>query len=145
MEKRQQDWISTTANVTYRILDHWEKEDVLNFPRYSATTIVQLPQLAKKFHTYHAVMKDISEGGVSITGDQKFTVGDWIEISILPPTYDTPVTMLAEVKWVTSLSQSSKEFNAAGVSTLALDRESMDHLSRFLLMERKCLQEEKSS
>jgi hypothetical protein len=90
-------------------------------------------------------MKDISEGGLSITGEQKFAVGDWLEISILPPKYDTPVTMLAEVKWVRSLSQSSKELNVAGVSTLALDRMSMDHLSRFLLMERKRLQEEKSS
>jgi Tfp pilus assembly protein PilZ len=145
MEKRQQDRISATANVTYRILDLREKEDILNYPCYSATTIIQLPQLAKKFHSYHAVMKDISEGGLSITGEQKFAVGDWLEISILPPKYDTPVTMLAEVKWVRSLSQSSKELNVAGVSTLALDRVSMDHLSRFLLMERKRLQEEKSS
>jgi hypothetical protein len=144
MEKRQQDRISATANVTYRILDPGEKEQVLSFPRYSATTIIQLPQLAKKIHSYNAVMKDISEGGLCITGEQKFTVGDWLEISILPPKYDTPVMMLAEVKWVRSLSQSNKELNTAGVSTLALDKESMDHLNQFLLMERKRLQEEKS-
>jgi hypothetical protein len=144
MEQRKNDRISATANVTYRVLDHWEKEGVLNFPRYSATTIVQLPQLAKKFHTYHAVLKDISEGGVSIMGAHKFTVGDWIEISILPPKYDTPVTMLDEVKWVRPLSQLGKEINAAGVSILALDSVSMNHLGRFLLTERIRLQAEKS-
>jgi hypothetical protein len=143
MEQRQHERVSAIANVTYRILEPGEKEGILDFPRYSKTTIIQLPQLAKKFHAYHAVMKDISEGGLCITGVLKCVVGEWLEISILPPKYDTPVTMLAEVKWTKTVSQSGKELNAAGVSTLALDSVSMDHLSRFLLAERKRLQEEK--
>ena len=136
MEQRQHDRVSATATVTYRILEPWEKEETLNFPRYSKTTIVQLPQLAQKIHAYHAVMKDISEGGLCITGEQNFTVGEWIEISILPPKYDTPVAMLAEVKWTRLSSQQGKALNTAGVSILALDSVSMDHLSRFLLTER---------
>jgi hypothetical protein len=136
MEQRQRDRIAATANVTYRILDPEEKANALNFPRYSETSIVQLPHLAQKFHSYHAVMKDISEGGLSITGEKKLNVGEWVEISILPPKYITPVTMLAEVRWAKSFSQLGKELNTSGVMILALDSVSMDRLSRFLLSEK---------
>jgi hypothetical protein len=136
MEQRQHNRIPATANVTYRILEPSEKENILHFPRYSQTSIVQLPHLAEKFHSYHAVMKDISEGGLSISGERKFIVGEWVEISILPPKYITPVTMLAEVKWVRAFSRLGKELHTAGVLTLALDSESMDRLSRFLLEEK---------
>ncbi len=136
MEQRQRERISATANVTYRILEPDEKINALNFPRYSETSIVQLPHLAEKFHSYHAVMKDISEGGLSITGEKKLSVGEWVEISVLPPKYVAPVTMLAEVKWTRSFSQLGKELSTAGVMILALDSVSMDNFSRFLLSEK---------
>ena len=136
MEQRRHDRIAATVNVTYRILDADEKEEALSFPRYSETSVIHLPQLAQKFHSYHAVTKDISEGGLSITGEQKFSIGEWVEISILPPKYITPVTRLAEVKWIRSYNQVGKAYFTAGVITLALDSESMDRLSKFLLAEK---------
>ena len=136
IEQRRHDRISATANITYRVLEAEEKQAALQIPRYSETTIVHLPHLAKKFHSYHAVLKDISEGGLSITGDQKFNVGEWIEVSILPPKYASPVTMLAEIRWTRSFTQMGKEQNSAGVIILALDSVSMNQLSRFLLSEK---------
>ncbi len=144
MEQRQHNRVAATATVTYRILDSGEKDIALDFPRYSETSIVQLPHLAKKFHSYHAVMKDISAGGLSIAGEQKFIIGDWVEISIQPPKYVAPVTMLAEIRWVRPLSQGGKDLHSAGVQILALDSESMDRFSRFLLSEKIRKDNEKS-
>jgi hypothetical protein len=92
--------------------------------------------LAKKFHSYHAVTKDISEGGLSITGMMPFKVGEWVEVSILPPKYKIPVVMLSEVKWIKSYTQMGKAYYNAGVVVLALDSESMDQLSKYLLSEK---------
>jgi PilZ domain len=136
MEQRRQDRISATVNVTYRILEADEKLNILQMPRYSETSVNHLPRLAQKFHSYHAVTKDISEGGLSITGEQQFIAGEWVEVSILPPKYITPVTMLAEMKWARSFTQVGKPYYTAGVKILALDSESMDQLSKFLLTEK---------
>ncbi|HXL73234.1 MAG TPA: PilZ domain-containing protein [bacterium] len=143
MEQRQHHRVAATAIVTYRIMGSDEKENALDFPRYSETSIVQLPHLAKKFHSYHAVMKDISAGGLSVTGEQKFTEGDWVEVSMQPPKYASPVTMLAEVKWVKPISQMGKELYFAGIQILALDSDSMDRFSRFLLSEKIRMDNEK--
>jgi hypothetical protein len=90
-------------------------------------------------------MKDISEGGLAVTGEYKFTVGDWVEVSIMPPKYGTQVTLLAEVKWAKSFTQDGKEMNTAGFMILALDNVSMEQLGRYILAERNRLQVEKNS
>jgi c-di-GMP-binding flagellar brake protein YcgR len=136
LEQRRHERVSATVSVTYRVLNAAEKEGALQQPRYSETTADQLPRLAKKFHVYHAVTRDISEGGLSITGTHSFTVGEQLEIEIRPPQYSVPVTMLAEVKRSSSYSQMGKTFYTAGVSILALDGDSMSRLSRFLLSEK---------
>ena len=136
MEQRRHERVSATVNITYRVLNVEEKVYVLNYPRYKDTSVIHLPKLAKKFHSYHAVTKDISEGGLSITGPIPFRVGEWVEVSILPPKYITPVVMLAEVKWIKSYNQLGKAYHNAGVVVLALDSDSMDSLSRYLLSEK---------
>ncbi len=62
MEQRRHGRTAATVNVTYRLLEPFEKENALDSPCYSETSMVQLPDLAKKFHSYHVVAKDISEG-----------------------------------------------------------------------------------
>jgi hypothetical protein len=136
MEQRQHGRTAATVNVTYRLLEPFEKENALNSPVYSETSMAQLPDLAKKFHSYHAVTKDIAGGTLSVTGEQKFISDGWVELSILPPKYVAPVTLLAEIKWVRSFSRLGKSLHTAGVSVLALNSESMDRFSRFLLAEK---------
>jgi hypothetical protein len=136
MEQRRHERVSATVNITYRVLNVEEKVNVLNYPRYKDTGVIHLPKLAKKFHSYHAVTKDISEGGLSITGPNPFKIGEWVEVSMQPPKYKTPVVMLAEVKWIKSYTQMGKAYYNAGVVVLALDSDSMDSLSRYLLSEK---------
>jgi Tfp pilus assembly protein PilZ len=143
MGQRNQERVSATLKVTYRILSADEKDDVLNQPRYTETTAEQLPDLSKKFHAYHAVTKDISEGGLAITGDYAFSVGEKLEISLHIPQFKVPVIALAEVRWSKPFTQLGVTYYTAGISILALDKDSMDRLSLFLLSEKVRLQNEK--
>ncbi len=136
MEQRRHERVSATLSVTYRVLGADETKDVLNLPQYSETQAEHLPHLAKKSHAYHAITKDISEGGLSIVGEHPFVLGDKVEISIQLPQFAIPVTMLTEVKRSSSYTQMGKVIYTAGVSILALDKQEMNRLSRYLLAEK---------
>ena len=144
MEQRRHERVSATLTVSYRVLGADETKDALNQPKYNETQAEHLPQLSKKSHAYHAVTKDISEGGLSIVGEHPFAVGERVEISLQLPQYSMPVTMLAEVKQSSSYTQLGKVIYTAGVSILALDKEEMNRLGRYLLAEKIKQRNEKS-
>lgn len=136
MEQRRYERIAATLKVSYRVLDAEEKNGILQQPRYSQTTADQLPYLSQKFHAYHAVTRDISEGGLSISGEHPFSEGDHVEISLQLPQYNVAVTLLAEVARSSSFFDLGKTMYNAGVKILALNREDMDRLMMYLLSEK---------
>lgn len=136
MEQRRHERVAATLKVSYRVLDAEERKDVLQQPRYNQTTADQLPQLSEKFHAYHAVTRDISEGGLSISGEHPFSTGDHVEISMQLPQYNVSVTLLAEVARTHSFFDLGKTMYNAGVKILALNREDMDRLMKYLLSEK---------
>lgn len=136
MEQRRHERVAATLKISYRVLDSQEKDGILQQPRYNQTTAEQLPQLAQKFHAYHAVTKDISEGGLSVSGEHPFTQGEHVEISLQLPQYNVAVTILAEVMRATSFFELGKTMYSAGVKILALNREDMDRLMKYLLSEK---------
>ena len=136
MEHRKHERVSASLKVSYRVLNAQEKEESLNQPQYNQTTAEQLPHLARKFHVYHAVTRDISEGGLAISGEHPFAEGEQVEISLQLPQYKVPVTFLAEVSRSSSFFELGKTLYNAGVRILALNREDMDRLSRYLLSEK---------
>lgn len=136
MEQRRHERVAATLKVSYRVLDEVEKKDILQHPRYSQTKAEHLPHLAKKFNAYHAVTRDISEGGLCITGEHPFAPGEHLEISVLLPQYNMPVTILAEVARSTSFFELGKNMFNAGVKILALNREDMDRFMKYILSEK---------
>jgi hypothetical protein len=136
MEQRRHERVNASLKISYRILDASEKDSALHQPRYSETKAEHLPHLAQKFQVYHAVTRDISEGGLSIMGDQVFSLGQHIEVSITLPQYNVPITFLTEVMRAGSFFELGKTKFNAGVKILALNREDMDRLMRFLLAEK---------
>ena len=115
MEQRKHQRVSAYLNVSYRALDEEEKELTLNHPFYRQTTSDQLPYLAKKFNAYRAVTKNISEGGVAVSGEFPFVRGDYLEISLQLPECKVPVKFLAEVVQTSSFTESGKVMYSAGV------------------------------
>lgn len=136
IEQRRHERVAATLKVSYRVLDEGEKNDILQHPRYNQTTAEHLPYLSKKFHAYQAVTRDISEGGLCILGEHPFSQGERLEISILLPQYNMPVTILAEVARSVSHFEMGKTIFNAGVKILALNREDMDRFMKFLLSEK---------
>lgn len=136
MEQRKQERVSTALKVSYRALDSEEKNNLLGQPRYRQTTADQLPHLSQKFRMYHAVTKDISEGGLAILGDHSFAQGDHVEVSIQLPQYNVAVTFLAEVVRCSPYFELGKTLYSAGIRILALNREDMDRLAKYLLTEK---------
>jgi len=136
MEQRRHERVAATLKISYRVLDSQEKDGILQQPRYNQTTADHLPHLAQKFHAYHAVTRDISEGGLSISGEHPFNQGDHVEISLQLPQFNVAVTILAEVARSSSFFELGKTMHNAGVKILALNREDMDRLMKFLLSEK---------
>jgi PilZ domain len=136
MEQRRHERISSSLKVSYRVLGDEENKDVLAHPRYRHTTADHLPGLSQKFHVYHAVTRDISEGGLSIMGEHPFSEGEKVEVSLQLPQYKVPVTLLAEVARSSSIFNLGKTMYNAGVRILALNREDMERLGRYLLSEK---------
>ena len=136
MEQRKHERISTSLKVAYRVLEEKEGQDALSHHHYSETKAEHLPNLASKFHVYHAVTRDISEGGLSITGENPFVMGSHVEIIMNLPQYNKPLTLLSVVMRAGEQFQSGKRVYNAGVKLLALNREDVKRLSNFILAEK---------
>jgi hypothetical protein len=136
MEQRRHERVAASLKISYRILDDTEKSGTINEPRYNQTKAEHLPHLSQKFHVYHAVTRDISEGGLSISGELPFAQGQHVELSIMLPQYKVPVTFLTEVMRCGSFFELGKTMYSAGVKILALNREDMDRLMKYVLSEK---------
>ena len=136
MEQRKHERVSTTLKVSYRILDEAEKGQKLQHPNYQQTTADKLPQLSQKFHAYHAVTRDISEGGLSLMGERPFTNGGHVEVTLQLPQYKASLTILAVVMRAGSFFEMGKTMYNAGVKIAAINAEDMKKLSNYLLAEK---------
>jgi hypothetical protein len=136
MEQRRHERVNTSLKVTYRVLNQQEGHSALTQSRYSETKAEHLPSLSQKFQVYNAVTRDISEGGLSVMGDQPFAQGQHIEVSMLLPQYNVPVTFLTEVMRANSFFELGKTKYNAGVKILAVNREDMDRLMKYLLAQK---------
>lgn len=143
MEQRNFERVAATLKVSYRILEETEKKEALEHSRYNQTMADQLPNLAERFHVYHAVTQDISQGGLSIMGERPFNIGNHVEIYLQLPQYKVQITLLAEVSRANSFFQLGKTMYSAGVKLIALNREDMVRLEKFLLGEKLRLQANK--
>jgi hypothetical protein len=133
MEQRKHERVAASLKVSYRVLDEIEKRSALRHPFYSQTTADQLPYLAKTFNAYRAVTKNISEGGIAVSGDYPFSKGEHVEISLQLPECNIPVKFLAVVARSTSFLDDGKTKYTAGVQILAVNRDDMKKLNCFLL------------
>jgi len=136
MEQRKFERVSASLRVSYRVLEGAEQDGILDQSRYNQTTAEQLPHLSQKFHVYHAITRDISMGGMSISGEKPFAEGQNVEIYLQLPQYNVTLTLLSVVVRATSFFQTGKTMYSAGVKLLALNREDVARLERFLLAEK---------
>lgn len=136
MEQRKHERVASSLKVSYRVLEDKESAEALSHKHYSETKAEHLPQLASKFHVYHAVTRDISEGGLFLTGGNPFRAGAHVEIILNLPQYNRPLTLLAVVVRAGEQFQSGKKAYNAGVKLVAVNKEDMKRLANFILAEK---------
>lgn len=133
MEQRKFERIAATLKISYRVLEEAEKAQTLTQPRYTQTTAEQLPMLAQKFNVYHAITKDISEGGLSVMGENPFPEAAYVELYLQLPQYNVLLTVLAQVCRTSSFFETGKTMYSAGVKIVAINRDDVVRLERYLL------------
>ena len=137
MEKRQFERIDASVKVTYSLIPKAQLVSTLTDPAYRDSHADHLPDLSKKSATVHAVTRDISMGGMSLVGESAFPEDMAVEIHLYLPTYPVPLTMIAEV--VRNQAESSGSAGStfrAGIKILAINRQDVMRLDKFLLAEK---------
>ena len=137
MEKRQFERIDATVKVTYTVVPKGELVRVMSDPAYRESSMDHLPELSKKSATVHAVTRDISMGGMSLVGTEDFPPDSALLIHLHLPGYPAPLTLLAEILRIQSEgSPSAGTTHRAGIKILAINRQDVVRLDKFLLAEK---------
>jgi c-di-GMP-binding flagellar brake protein YcgR len=137
MEKRQFERIDASIKVTYFLVPKSELVKILSDPAYRESSADHLPELSKKSATFNAVTRDLSMGGMSLVGQEAFPADSALEIHLYLPGYPTPITLIAEVIRVLAESSSSNGSTfRAGIKILAINRQDVVRLDKFLLSEK---------
>jgi c-di-GMP-binding flagellar brake protein YcgR len=136
MEKRQYERVDAAVKVSYRTLSKEELVHHLVNPAYRESTVDRLPELSKKSPTMSAVTKDISVGGLSLFGESEFPPDTALEIFLYLPSYPSPITMIAEIVRTQATSSATGELFRAGVKILAINKQDVGRLDRFILAEK---------
>ena len=136
MERRLFERVDATIRVTYRLVPKAELKVMMCDPSYRDTTSDRLPALAKTSRVVSAVTRDISVGGMSLTGPELFPLGDAVAVFLYLPDIPSPVTIVAEV--VRSQNAGGQGENAfrACLKILAINREDVVRLEKYLLTQK---------
>lgn len=137
MEKRQFERIDASIKVTYCLVPKADLVKILSEPAYRESSTDHLPELSKKSAIVHAVTRDISMGGMSLVGQESFPADSALEIHLYLPGYPAPVTLVAEViRTQSESSASTGDTHRAGIKILAINRQDVARLDKYLLAEK---------
>ena len=137
IEKRQSERVDATIKVTYYTIAKEELVTALADAAYQTSTVDHLPELAKRSATLHAITRDISFGGMSLVGQDQFPEDCALQIQLYLPGQPIPLNLLAEVVRAVQESNSSTGSTfRAGIKILAINKQDVAKLDRFLLAEK---------
>jgi hypothetical protein len=136
MERRLYERIDATIRVTYRSVPKSEWKALLLDPSYRDTTSDRLPELAKQSRVVGAVTRDLSVGGMSLSGSERFPLGDAVAVFLYIPDAPSPVTIVAEVVRSDSTGGTGDGAFRAGLKILAINREDVVRLEKYLLSQK---------
>jgi hypothetical protein len=136
MERRLFERVDASVRVSYRRVPKSELVKLLMDPSYRDTTSDRLPELAKSSTVVSAVTKDLSVGGMSLTGPEEFPLGDAVAVFLYLPDAPAPVTVVAEVVRSQKSGGTGEGAFRAGLKILAVNREDVVRIEKYLLAQR---------
>ena len=131
VEKRQHERVLTSLKVEYRLIEGNAKK-VLKHEQYTDTSLDQVLNMAQRSPIHQAVTKDLSMGGMSLVGEQGFSVGSIGEVGLQLPHYKSMLKFVAEVVRSESFVEMQRTFFRSGLKILAINKADIDHIGRFL-------------
>lgn len=81
---------------------------------------------------YTGLLKDISEGGVFLTTDERHTIGDRLHIRFSFPTIDEPIDVDVVVRWVRDAYSEGGMLPGVGVQFVDLVPEVTAKINQFI-------------
>lgn len=136
VEKRRFERIEAAVKVTYRVVERGELVQLMTQESYRESTTDVLPDLAQKSSVFRAITRDLSLGGLSLVGEEKFPLGVAVAIHLYLPGYPAPVTLIAEVVRSEEIAGPGGPSYRAGLKILAVNRDDVVRLEKYLLAEK---------
>lgn len=133
VERRKFNRVAVSLEVTYVIA---AKRSPKGTAQSGRATAEQLLPLSKRLKVGKTIIKDLSEGGLCIIGDEAFTKGQRLALFVQFPQANDPITILAEVRSCRSATQAAKTTYKAGLRIVDLDLEEMAQLMDYLFSQR---------
>lgn len=135
VERRKFNRVAVCLEVTYQVLEEGPpKEPDSSFSDHPAADLFR--PLARRFKSGKTVIQDISEGGLCMMGEEPFTIGERLKLSVRLPGDSAPIIILAEVRSCRSSFKMGKTTTKAGLKIIDLDLEEMVRLLDYLFSKR---------
>lgn len=133
VERRKFNRVAVSLEVTYVIATKKSAKGTTYSERVATDPLLPL---SKRLKVGKTIIKDLSEGGLCIIGDEAFTKGQRLALFVQFPQANDPITILAEVRSCRSTTQSAKTSYKAGLRIVDLDLEEMAQLMDYLFSQR---------
>ena len=133
VERRKFNRVAVSLEVTYVIAAKKSSKGTAYSERAASDPLLPL---SKRLKVGRTIIKDLSEGGLCIVGDEAFTKGQRLALFVQFPQANDPIAILAEVRSCRSATQAAKTSYKAGLRIVDLDLEEMAQLMDYLFSQR---------
>jgi Tfp pilus assembly protein PilZ len=124
VEKRQYERVMATLKASYERLSGSKAAELLAHPDYLATSGGQ--------NFLGATTSDVSKGGLSLLGQEAFSVGEKLLVKLEIPLFKGAVTCLAEVVWTDQFEEMHRRVYRAGLKFLSMHKDDVLRVDEYL-------------
>lgn len=133
VERRKFNRIAASLEVAYQVVSEKEKVDIASAEEFPGVAILPL---VKRYKTGQAIIRDISEGGLAIVGEESFAVGEQLKLSVQFPEAGKPIEIQATVRSSKAVYKEGKTTFKTGLMIVDVDLEDFVHLLDYLFSQR---------
>lgn len=142
IEKRQFERVAARIQVTYHEIPEADAERLIASQAYKDISVPD-PREIKVKDVMRVVTENISMGGLMIVGDKPFKSGQTVNVEMQLPQAPVPIKSLAVIVRGSEQPGPGGKYTA-GVRFLALNKDDVARLERFIVLQKRAEQSKKS-
>jgi hypothetical protein len=132
-ERRQFNRIAASLDVAYELLSGKVKVDVASPEDHPGVAILPL---VKHFKKGKGLIRDISEGGLAMVGEEAFRIGEQLKLFVKFPEADKTIVIQATVRSCKAVYKDGQNTFKMGLMIVDVDLEDFIHLLDYLFEKR---------